>query len=213
MPGSYQVTNHKSNDFTWILFPSVKDKRFITEEGIQELPNAPVIEFSVDDVVDPEAESCPTKYKDLRNAYLAEMRTTIPFGPNIDSHPTTAGQTGSHTPYQHPKQRPIWVDREEIGSGEFGTVYRTVNVSTGRIYAAKKLLRREKGLRERWIKEVELLRSISHVGVTRTSEERFTNLFLGPRCKVRRLRHRTETASPNNGVSSPWRPSGIQFNL
>ncbi|KAF9733806.1 hypothetical protein PMIN03_011750 [Paraphaeosphaeria minitans] len=152
----------KSNDFTWILFPGIEDKRVITGHKIDELPNAPVIEFSVDDVVDPDADSCPEQYTRLRNAYLAEMRTAIPFGLNIDSHPTTAGQTQSHTPNQHPKQRPIWVDREEIGSGEFGTVYRTVNVSTGVIYAAKKFLRNGKGHRERWDREVALLRNISH---------------------------------------------------
>ncbi|OAG07807.1 kinase-like protein, partial [Paraphaeosphaeria sporulosa] len=49
-----------------------------------------------------------------------------------------------------------------IGSGEFGTVYRSVNVSTGVIYAAKKFLRNGKGHRERWDREVALLRNISH---------------------------------------------------
>jgi hypothetical protein len=152
----------KSNDFTWILFPGIKI-RVITGHKIDELPNAPVIEFSVDDVVDPDSHSYP-EYKALRNAYMAEMRTAIPFGLNIDSHPTTAGQTESHTPNRHLKQRPIWIDHEKIGSGEFGTVYRTVNVSTGMIYAAKKLLRNDRAHRERWDREVALLRDISHVG-------------------------------------------------
>lgn len=153
---------NKSNDFTWILLPDIDNKRVITGHKIDELPNAPVIEFSVD-VTNPDANSCPKQYTDLRNAYLAEMRTAIPFSLNIDSHPTTAGQTEPHTPNRHPKQQPIWIDHEEIGSGEFGTVYRTVDVSTGVIYAAKKFLRNGKGHRERWDREVALLRNISHV--------------------------------------------------
>ena len=145
----------KSNDFTWILLPRM-ETRVITGHNIDTLPKAPVIEFSVE-VADP--EFCN---RELRNAYLNEMRT-VPFGLNIYSHPTTAGQTESHTPIQHPKQRSIWIELEQIGEGAFGNVHRTIDVSTGVIYAAKKFLRNDKGHRERWDREVELLRSISHV--------------------------------------------------
>lgn len=113
--------------------------------------------------MDPEADSCPKQYIDLRNAYLAEMRTAIPFGLNIDSHPTTAGQTESHTPNQYQKQRPIWIDQEEIGRGVSGAVYRTLDVSTGVLYAAKMSMRDGKDDQERWEREVAILRDISHV--------------------------------------------------
>ena len=152
----------KSDDFTWILFPEIKNKRVIIGEDISELPNAPVIEFSVE-VVDPESRE--KQYTDLKDAYLDEMRTAIAFGLNIDSHLTTAGQTELHSPRQRSKQRPIWIDLEEIGSGEFGTVYRAVDVTTGEIYAAKTLLRNGKAHRERWDTEVALLRNISHVRI------------------------------------------------
>ncbi|KAF2192913.1 hypothetical protein K469DRAFT_693013 [Zopfia rhizophila CBS 207.26] len=85
----------KSNDFTWILFPKIENKRVIIGHKIDELPNAPVIEFLVE-ITDP--KSYREQYTKLRNAYLEEMRMAIPFGLNINSHLTTAGQTESHSP-------------------------------------------------------------------------------------------------------------------
>lgn len=151
-----------SNDFMWILFPEIENKRVIIGHKIDELPNAPTIEFSVE-VVDPEA--CDDQYRMLSDAYLDEMRTAIPFGLNMDSHLTTAGQTALHSPTQRPKQRPIWINRDCIGSGQFGTVCRVVNVSTGVEYAAKTLLRKGKDIRERWDREVAILRNMSHVRI------------------------------------------------
>jgi hypothetical protein len=92
--------------------------------------------------VDTGAESCPEQYIDLRDAYLNKMQIAIPFSLNIDSHLTTAGQTESHSPKQSAKQRPIWINQKEIGSGEFRTVCQAVNVSTGKIHAAKTFMRR-----------------------------------------------------------------------
>ncbi|KAF2195576.1 kinase-like protein [Zopfia rhizophila CBS 207.26] len=148
---------NKLNDFTWILFPEVDDKRVIIGEDINELPNAPVIEFSVE-VTDP--ESCDDEYKRYLRSYLDEMRKAIPFGLNIDSQKTTTGQTESHSPKQHPKQRPIWIDREEIRSGAFAIVYRAINVSTGKWYAAKTFMRNK--YRKEWDREVAILRKVSH---------------------------------------------------
>ena len=149
----------KSNDFTWILFPELKNKRVVIGEDIEEFPNAPIFEFLVE-VADP---GKPDTY--LRHTYLQEIQTAIPFGLNLDSHPTTAGQTESHSPRQRPSQRPIWIDLEEIGRGEFGTVYQAVDVSTAVIYAAKMFLRSGKDSRERWDREVAILRKISHVKI------------------------------------------------
>ena len=154
----------KSNDFTWILFPEVKNKRVIIGENIESFPNAPVIEFSME-IAEPKTEYCIKRHGELKNAFLDEMRTKIPFGLNIDSHLTTAGQTGSHSPKLGAKQRPIWIDGEEIGSGEFGTVYQAFDVSTGEVYAAKTFLRKGNGFRERWNKETAILRGMSHVRV------------------------------------------------
>lgn len=150
-----RTPRHKSNDFTWILFPKIGKKRIIIGHRIEKLPKAPIVEFSVDDVVNPDS--------DLTRAYLAEMGTTIPFVLNIDSHDMTRAQTQIDTPIQRPKQDPIWIDCEKIGSGQFGDVYRVVDVSTGAIYAAKQPKSGDKAGRESLGREVAILRDISHV--------------------------------------------------
>jgi hypothetical protein len=133
----------KLNDFKWILFPRIKKSVIVRGVKVPSNPNNddPKIEFLVE-VVDTGAESCLEQYIDLRDAYLNEIQTAILFSLNIDSHLTTAGQTELHSLKQSAKQRPIWINQKEIGSGEFRTVCQAVNVSTGKTYAAKTFMRR-----------------------------------------------------------------------
>ncbi|KAF2834208.1 Pkinase-domain-containing protein, partial [Patellaria atrata CBS 101060] len=98
----------KSLDFTWILFPEIKNKTVVI--GGAKRPSS----------------------------------SNVP------------------RPIQRLKQRPIWIDLEEIGRGEYGIVYRAINVSTATIYAAKMFLRSGKEIREKWDREVAILQSVSH---------------------------------------------------
>jgi hypothetical protein len=153
----------RSNDFTWILFPEVYDKRIVIGEGIPSLPKATIIAISVENM-EPRTESHNAKYETLKTAYLDQVHRMIPFGLNIDSHISTAGQTELPSPTRQ-RQRPIWIDGEDIGNGQFGAVYKVQNVSTGAVYAAKSLFRTGKSYEARWDREVAILRSISHVRI------------------------------------------------
>ncbi|KAF2007847.1 kinase-like protein [Amniculicola lignicola CBS 123094] len=167
----------KSNDFKWILFPEIKNKSVVIEgtpgPGSS---NVPIVEFSVE-VANPKTRSCWEEYTRLTDVFLDEMRTAIPFGLNIDSAPTTAGQTESHSPTQRPEQRPIWIDLEEIGSGQYGTVYQAVDVSTGLMYATKKLLR-NCDRQQRWDREVAILRSLSHPHIVNSPLTKWETVIL-----------------------------------
>ncbi|KAF2175816.1 hypothetical protein K469DRAFT_756005 [Zopfia rhizophila CBS 207.26] len=65
----------KLNDFTWILFPDIEDKRVVIGEGIKDFPDAPVIEFSVE-VAEPKTESCKQRYTDLKTVCRAVDAST-----------------------------------------------------------------------------------------------------------------------------------------
>ena len=62
-----------------------------------------------------------------------------------------------------PKQRPVYLDGEPLGEGAFARVFRVVDVSTCHEYAAKEFFRQEG-----WLREVNLLRNIRHVRLTKT---------------------------------------------
>lgn len=125
------------NDFSWILFPGVENKRVVIGHMIAELPHAPIVEFSVQIAMHTKTAQ---QHSALKAAYIEEMRSTIPFDIDIDSRLTTAGHTSPHFSQSSRNQRTVWLDGEEIGHGQFATVYKTVNVSTGTVFAAKVLL-------------------------------------------------------------------------
>lgn len=152
---------NRADNFTWILFPGDGEQKLILGHQIDEklLPGAPFIEFSVEVAGH---ESCVRAYTGLRDAYLATMRNALLSGLNTDSQPSTAGQTRLHSPKQQAKQRPIWIDLNEIGRGAFGVVHIVVDVSTGNQYAARTLPLRTPGQMGR---EVNILREISHVSL------------------------------------------------
>lgn len=149
-----------SNDFSWILFPEIPNKRVIIGHMIAELSHAPVVEFSVHIA---SHRATQKQHATLRAAYVRDMLNAIPFDLDIDSHLPTAGHTSPRPLQSRYKQPSVWVDGEEIGSGEFAVVYKTVNVSTGKVFAAKSLLRHKADIQQRWDKEVEILSRISHV--------------------------------------------------
>jgi hypothetical protein len=200
----------RSNDFSWILFPNIDNKHvIITGPKGRNGKIKYFVKFLVE-VADPKTHSYKNQYRELQKTYLEEMRTAIPLSLNIHSHLTTAGQTESHSPTQRPKkQRPIWIDHEEIGRGEFGTVYRAVNVSTGVIYAAKTFQGNNESHRERWLTEIALLRKVSHVRtqLAPVKKDPLINLFPGPHCRIRGPRRRTGTASAHNGIPPSRKPS------
>lgn len=63
-------------------------------------------------------------------------------GLGLQSTVTTVEQSGALSPYSK-IQPPIYIDREKLGSGAFSIVSRVWNVSTGSIYASKKIINME----------------------------------------------------------------------
>lgn len=97
-----------------------------------------------------------TQYGMLLDSYLEERRVAIPpLGVlGIQSQITTLAPTGS----QSPRQDPIYIKREKLGSGSFGTVHRMINVSTGEVHAGKTF-----GIGSSFKTEIAILKSLSHV--------------------------------------------------
>jgi hypothetical protein len=93
------------------------------------------------------------------------------FGQLDLQHPDTRRATGAHTPGTGPLHL-----REPLGAGAYATVTRVWNVSTAQEYALKapsaKAIRGDKYRKETWDREVEILKSLSHV-----SEEIFDLYF------------------------------------
>ncbi|KAF2844140.1 kinase-like protein [Plenodomus tracheiphilus IPT5] len=136
-PRCQRESRDASNNFTWILFPWMENKRVIIGHTIASLPNAPVVEFSVE-IVTHEIPS--RQFQALRDEFLYDMRSSIPLSITGDAH-ATSNSLRTHVP-----RRSIFVDGEMIGSGEHTVVYRTVNVSSGKTFAAKVLLCKIKSL-------------------------------------------------------------------
>ncbi|KAI9789470.1 MAG: hypothetical protein M1816_006012 [Peltula sp. TS41687] len=105
--------------------------------------------------VNREWEKGDEQYNNLRDSYLRERGDAIPpldvLG--IQSQSTTMAPTGSHSP----RQRPIYLKREKLGSGSFGTVHRMIDVSTGEVYAGKRF-----NPKYSFETEITILRKISH---------------------------------------------------
>ena len=105
----------------------------------------------------PKNKTYQAEYEAHRDAYIGERRNALPSLSQLgmESQQTTAVLTAQHSP----RQQPIYLMEEKLGCGGFGTVHKAVNVSTGDEYAAKKF---HTGT---WEKEVEILKSISHVSL------------------------------------------------
>ena len=106
----------------------------------------------------PSHAGCEAQYQANVESYLEQSQRADPPLDflNIDSNTTNAALTDLLPPKQRPKYRKISV----IGRGDFGTVYKALDVSTGDSYALKEFYRGD------WKREVEILRGISHVSIT-----------------------------------------------
>lgn len=155
------ITRDASRDFRWILFAEVEHISVLIEGTPRSGDrNGPVLEFMVETVL---PDVYHEELKSSRRNFLYEMRTAVSFALNIDSHPTTAGQSVLHSPEEPPNQRPVWIETHQIDNGEFGVVYRVLDVSNASVYAAKKLIHNGEAHRHRWNREVALLRELHHV--------------------------------------------------
>ena len=139
----------RRNQFTWILFDIYEN-----------------IEITMGDLIFkvewPDHDNCRAEYEAHRDAYFEERRNALPpFSQlGMESQPTTAVLTAQYSPrYEPPGQEPIYLLKEELGRGGFGTVHKAVDVSTGDVHAAKKFHHGD------WKKEVDILTELSHVSV------------------------------------------------
>ena len=98
------------------------------------------------------------EYNAHRDAYLEDRRNALPSLSQlgVESQQTTAQLTAPHAP----RQQPMYLPEEELGRGQFGTVHKVLDVSTGDEYAGKTF---HGG--GHWEKEVKILKSISHVSI------------------------------------------------
>lgn len=82
---------------------------------------------------------------------------TLLDGLELQSGPSTEGNSGAHTPVV---KNPIHIPMGWIAQGAFGSVSHLWNVSTGEEYACKRPL--GKYNRKDWKKEIDIMRSICH---------------------------------------------------
>ena len=128
----------RRNDFTWILFHDYKNIEVTLNEGKKN-----ELKFKVEW---PEnRKSCLAQYEAHRDAYLEECRKATP----------SVSRMGIKS--KESQCSPIYLPREELGRGAFGTVHKVVNVSTGVEYAGKTFHGGN------WKDEVAILKTISHV--------------------------------------------------
>ena len=137
----------RKKGFPWILFEEYENIKITVGEE-QRGENDLIFK-----VKRPErTESCKVEYKAHRDAYLEERQNALPplSQLGMESQQTTAVLTPLG-------QQPIYLPKEELGRGAFGTVHKVVNVSTGVEYAGKKF---HGG---KWKDEVKILKSVLHV--------------------------------------------------
>ena len=131
----------RRTQFTWILFDTYQNIKITVGEEDDLI-------FKVEW---PEnRDSCRAEYEAHRDAYFEERRNAFPPLSQLDmeSQQTTAVPTTKHSSRQEspqqesprqkpPGQEPIYLLKEELGRGGFGTVHKVVDVSTGNVYAGK----------------------------------------------------------------------------
>ena len=128
--------------FTWILFDDYKNIKVT----LNETENTELI-FKVKRPENRKEHHLP-KYEANRDAYLKECQNATPSLSRLGMD----SQQSQH-------RQPIYLPEEELGRGSFGKVYKVVNVSTGCEHAGKIFHAGN------WKKEVEILRTVSHVSV------------------------------------------------
>ena len=134
-----QAAHEIRNDFSWILFEEFTIR--------VEIDKSLVFEIKIAD-----HSACAGVFPQRFREFIAPINRL-----NIQSQATTVAPSRPIPP----GQPPIYINRKQIGRGEFATVYEAVDVSTGYTYAAKQLI--DQKSQERWKTEVEITRRISHV--------------------------------------------------
>ena len=152
-----QAQNEVRSRFTWIIFPDFE----LIEVKIPEADISFKIQLA-------KHKTCESNYLANVDSVLRDMRETEEGpgeGPkdtgltfplnmlNVSSQDTTAVPSTATTP----REVPIHLILESIGRGEFGRVYKVVNVSTGDFLAGKEVLQ------PKWEREVQILSKVSHV--------------------------------------------------
>ena len=139
-----QGAKQPRSKFTWVIFPGIKKIEIIVVD----------LRFTIELA---DHSGCGPEYEELVKAYLQEAGTAVApisrlkFGSNDPTAPTSLAHS--------PKQLPIYYKEEELGRGEFGTVYRAVDVSSGSIYACKEFSRGD------WRREVKIMEGVLHVSI------------------------------------------------
>lgn len=156
------------------------DKRLLSfEPGAQKqwneiivyVPDAKGLAFKIDF---PSHRVGASKYRENLRALLEECQTALPSvgGLGLESNPFTASLSRQT---QTPSPRSVCFDDGEIGRGEFGLVYKFIDMRVGQFYAAKKFkslaLKRRNGKRMKldnsWIDkirvEVDIMTKNPHV--------------------------------------------------
>ena len=84
----------------------------------------------------PDHDNCRAKYKTYCDAYFEKYRNALPPLSQLDmeSQQTTAMPTTHHSP----KQEPIFLLKKELGCGNFNTIYKAIDISTGDVHATKR---------------------------------------------------------------------------
>lgn len=93
----------------------------------------------------PNQEAGRPEYVAKLEALIEERKRALPpvDALGLDSNPTTAAPREPKTPYQ--RERPIYVDFEELGRGAFAVVNKVMSTRDGEFYAMKKFVRPSEG--------------------------------------------------------------------
>ncbi len=130
-------TAPRRQGFVWVLFRNRPDIEISMKDGF---------EFNFKIKWPDRSEQQNVEYEIHLKQYLQEHRNVMPILTQLLAKQDSC------------RQPPIYLLNEELGRGSFGTVYKSVNVSTALVCAVKKFRDPEGHM-----KEVEILKELSHV--------------------------------------------------
>lgn len=144
-----QAEREVRQHFTWILFKGYELKVHLQLARKR---------FTAFMITVANHEDCKAEYQAHLRSYLDDSRNAVPPLGLLNIH----SQASTRAPTQplSPRQRPIYLQGEELGSGTFGAVYRATDVSTGDFFAAKRF-----NTKSGFEMEVEILKSVCHVSL------------------------------------------------
>lgn len=176
------------HQFRWILFDDYEIVEFVVEiDGS--------LCFRVE--IPSRATRGTSKFTANLNDFLQRSQDAdLLFGQlALYSQETTADPTQPLSP----RSRPNYLFGKQIGKGSFGKVHEVRNVSTGAYYAAKSFM---PGFN--FNKEVEILRSLSHVGASNSCDVAILTCELGAHFAVCGLFRRVMDALSGDGLHGLW---------